>query len=144
MPTVIQDFSGPDIPLGAVLVPTPGTPVQLTFTIDPTGLYAPDKSNISGGKLYPPLRFQQIIFYAYILNPAGGAHGMIKNTGRVYIHRKGGSRDDTGLVVAILEPGATFFLASAPKIGDTFSPYRYWIDSDSANDGVIAVGITQG
>jgi len=139
--SVSVDFSGPDICLGCATVVTPGTPVQFTFAIDPTGLlYAPEVSNRSSGKLFPPLRFQQIILQAMIPD----THGMKDNTGNVYIVRRGGSRDDPGLMVMVIKKGVTVFLASAPRIGDTFNPYRYWVDADNAGDGLLITGLTQG
>jgi hypothetical protein len=71
-------------------------------------------------------------------------HGMKDNTGNVYLVRYGGTRDDTGLMVAIIKKGTTFILASAPQVMDTYDAYRYFIDADNAGDGLLITGIKQG
>jgi hypothetical protein len=74
---------------------------------------------------------------------------MQTNTGNVYIVRYGdkgagsGNRDDPGVMVAVLLPGQTLFLASAPANRNVYSPYRYYIDADNANDGALVTGIVQ-
>jgi hypothetical protein len=136
----MADTSGPDIELGFVKVVAAGTPVNIMYNVDPTLAEAPETSNRTGGKLFPPYRFQQIMFRA--MKPA--AHGMEDNTGNIYILRASGTRDTPDLMVAILKKGETLFLASSPRVGDTFNPYRYYIDADSNDDGALITGLTQG
>jgi len=150
--TVLQDRkSGPDWPLGFVDVATPGTPVRLTVNVDPSNVNAPEtgQSNQYGavvtGDEYTP-RFQQLMVQA--MKPAGGvSHGMVPTTGNVYLLRYAsagagsGNRDDPGVMVKILLPGETFFLASAPLVKDVWSPYRYALDVDNANDGALVTGL---
>jgi hypothetical protein len=140
--TAIVDYNGPDVPLGFVKVVAPGTPVQLTSVIDPTGVLAPEVSNKASGPLYPPLRFQQLMLTAMKPNAQGG--GMQDNTGTIYIVRSGYTRADPDGMVAIIKKGVTLFLASAPSVLDTWNPYRYYVDADNADDGVVVVGIKQG
>lgn len=142
--TPIDAYTGPDVPLGFIEVLVPGTPVQITSVIDPTGALSPDVSNRSGGPLYPPLRFQQLVFRGMKPNATPDAAGFKDNTGNVYIVRQGGSINHSGLIVAIIKPGETLFLSGAPRVGDTYNPYRYYVDAENAGDGVLAVGITQG
>lgn len=132
--TVVQDVHGPDWPLGFIAVVTPGIPVQLTSLVDPTNLNDPGSSNRTGLTREYTSRCQQLIIQA--IKP-GVAHGMVDNTGYVYIVRKSGSRDDPGQMIKRLSPSETFFLASAPLVKDVFSPYRYYVDGDTAGDGVI-------
>jgi hypothetical protein len=77
----------------------------------------------------------------------GASHGTQVNTGNVYIVRKGvqgaGNRDDTGSIVKTLSPGETFFLASAALNRNVYSPYRYSLDADNANDGAFVTLIMQ-
>ena len=54
-----------------------------------------------------------------------------------------GGIGDTGIVVQTLTPGQTFVLASAPLNRDVFSPYRYFIDADTANDGAMVTLLVQ-
>lgn len=139
--TPSTDFSGADICLGHIPIAVAWTPVQITSAIDSAGDLAPDKSNKAGGPLYPRLRFQQLIFQA--VKP-DGSNDLIDNTTNVYIVRKGAVAGDTGFIVAVIKPGQTFFLASAPKVSDTFNPYRYYVTGLTVGDGVLVTGITQG
>lgn len=146
--SVQLDYDGPDWPLGFIAVVTPGVPVNIMSVVDSAGVNnpnAPQPPLPVGGIITLPakvysytVRCQQIIFQA--LKP-GAAHGTQGNTGNVYITRKGvqgaGNRDDTGSIVATLATGGTFTLASAPVNNNVFSPYRYSVDADNANDGVF-------
>ena len=147
--SVQLDFNGPDWPLGAIIVATPGTPVNIMSLVDATNVNAPQTAT-------PPVpnsltrpsneytqRAQQIMFQGYTPD----THGMKMNTGNVYIMRKGvqglGNRDDYGSMVFVLAPGQTFFLASAPLNRNVFGPYRYFIDADTAADGALVTLIIQ-
>jgi hypothetical protein len=74
----------------------------------------------------------------------GATHGTQNNTGNIYIVRYAarnnsgtGNRDDYGAIVWTLVPGSNLFFSSAPLERNVFSPYRYFIDSDNANDGAF-------
>jgi len=133
MPTVLQDVHGPDWPLGLITVAAPGTPIRFTSLVDPSNLNAPESSNVSGNTREYSTRSQQLIIQAV---KAGGG-GLVDNAGYTYIVRKGGSRGDPGTIIKRLSPGETFFLSSAPAVIDVFSPYRYYVDADSAGDSVL-------
>ena len=152
--SVMLDWQGPDWPLGNIVVVTPGTPVRITSLVDPNNYNAPETalqpstgSNIqTGGQQEYTALAQQIMFQAV---KAGASHGLQNNAGNIYIVRYGsrtvgsGNRDDLGVIVCALAPGQTFFLASAPRNRDTFSPYRYYIDADNSNDGCQVTLIIQ-
>jgi hypothetical protein len=153
MPDSVQkDRHGPDWPIGFIQVVSPGTPVEIMSLVDPTDINEPENavggSTISGGAVtgneYTE-RAQQIFFQAY--KPGAGRTGAVRNTGNIYIMREGvqgsGNRSDMGSIVFILEPGQTFFLASAPLNRDVFSPWRYSIDADIAGDGAFVCLIMQ-
>lgn len=140
------DPQGPDWPIGFIKVVTPGTPVGLMSVVDPNGVNDPSTATpgTSGAAEYT-IRAQQIMIQA--LKP-GASHGTTFNTGNVYIMRKGagsglGNRDDTGSIVATLNPGQTFFMSSAALNHNVWSPYRYSVDADNANDGVFVTLIMQ-
>lgn len=141
--SVQKDRQGPDWPLGAIAVTTPSTPVRITTLIDPTNANAPETATTTAGDEYSPL-CQQIMFQGFKSN---GGTGMVPNTGNVYIMRLGvqgaGNRTDFGSMVAVLLPGQTTFIASSARNRDTFSPYRYYLDADTANDGALVTLFVQ-
>ena len=130
--SVLQDPQGPDWPLGNIVVVAPGTPVSIMSLVDPSSFADPSTAtgSVAGVPEYTR-RCQQIIFQGV----KDAVSGLQNNTGNVYIVRKGGSKDDAGSIVMVLQAGQTFFLASAPAVKDVFSPYRYYIDADNAADG---------
>jgi len=140
--SVLLDVYGPDWPLGLIVVPTPGTPVSIMSLVDPSSVNAPNTATTlgtAGEYEYSPL-CQQIAFLAV---KAGASHGTQNNTGNIYIVRYNsrtvgsGNRDDPGAIVWALGPGGNLFLSSAPLVRETFSPYRYYIDADNANDSCL-------
>lgn len=136
-PSVQQDKLGPDWPLGFIKVVTPGVPVGIMSLVDPTSVNDPSTSDPPTAGYEIPIQCNQIVFQGF---KPGAAHGTQNNTGNVYIMRKGvggdGSRDDDGSRVATIAPGQTYTLAPAATKGAAFSPYRYFVDADNANDGV--------
>lgn len=143
--TVLADIQGPDWPLGFIKVVTPGTPVGIMSLVDPSSINDPSTQSGTTSQEYTQ-RCQQLLFQA--MKP-GASHGTQENTGNIYIVRfaaKGagsGNRDDYGTLVWTLEPGTNLFLASAPLNRNVFSPYRYYIDADNANDGAQVTLIIQ-
>jgi hypothetical protein len=131
--SVLKDYQGPDWPLGFIKVLAAGTPVGIMSVVDPSSLNDPNASNRTGDVYEYTVRAKQIIFQA--LKPA--AHGLVDNTGRIYIVRKDGSRDDTGTIIKQLVAGETWEFPTVPFDGDILSPYRYYIDADTADDGAI-------
>lgn len=143
--SVQKDRQGPDWPLGFIEVVTPGTPVSIMSLVDPTSVNAPESATSATSNEYT-VAAQQILFMGYTPNVAEG-HGLITNTGNIYILRKGvqgaGNRDDYGSLVKVVAPGETFFLASAALVRNVYNPYRYYIDADNADDGAIVTLIMQ-
>ena len=145
--SIMLDQQGPDWPLGLILVPTPGTPVGIMSLVDPSSVNAPNTSLqptqnpiVTGGQQEYTALAQQIMFQGF---KAGGSHGYQPNAGNVYIVRYpsrtvgSGNRDDQGVIVGVILPAQTIFISSAPRNRNTFSPYRYYLDADSASDGAI-------
>lgn len=130
------DIQGPDWPLGSIVVTAPGTPVNIMKLVDSTNSQAPQTpvSDVNPRQYTP--RCQQIIFQGFKTN---AGTGLVVNTGNIYIVRTGvgagtGNRADMGSIVAVIAPGQSFVLASAPINGNVYNPYRYFIDADNAND----------
>ncbi|MGH7184503.1 MAG: hypothetical protein ACREJN_21365 [Nitrospiraceae bacterium] len=140
MPDSIQkDIQGPDWPLGVIVVATPGTPVNLMSLVDPTNLDAPQTPVSDASPQQYTVRANQIILQGY---KKGASHGLQVNTGQVYITREGaggaGNRDDYGSIVATLSPGQSMIIEASAVDNNVFSPYRYFVDADNADDAVVA------
>jgi hypothetical protein len=145
--SILQDRSGSNWPLGFVEVVTPGVPVRLTVNVDPNNNDAPETPTAPGGVagMRPTPTCNQIILHGY--KPTGqGGHGLIPNTGRVYILRKptaagSGNYDDMGVIVGVIEPGGGAY--SLPPSGGmpltSLSPYQFYLDADVAGEGAIPV-----
>lgn len=145
--SVLQDRHGPDWPLGFIKVVTPGTPVSIMSVVDPSFVNQPETGAGPGPSPSDEFttRCQQILFSGY--KPGAGPPKAVANTGNVYVVRRptsgAGGSGDTGILVQTIAPGQTFALASAPLNRDVFSPYRYFIDADNANDGAFVTLIVQ-
>src|SRR5579864_2648600 len=136
---VSQDKQGPTWPLGNIVVATPGTPVRITNLVDSGVANAPETAVGVGagvGNEYTS-RAQQIQFQAYKVGAQPPAFAL--NTGLIYIIQKttaagSNNKTDSGCVVAILSPGQSYVLASAPLNRNVFNLYEYFIDGDTAGD----------
>lgn len=141
--SIMLDRYGPDWPLGLVLVPAPGTPVRFTSLVDPTAKNAPEAATTATSDIQTP-SFQQIMLQGF---RKAGPPGLQANQGYVYVVRAGkqgaGNAGDYGAIVAVIQPGETFFLASSASRNNVYNPYRYYIDADVANDGLLITGIVQ-
>lgn len=144
--SVQKDPAGPDWPLGFIKVVTPGIPVSIMSLVDPLSINDPASPTpgTSGAAEYT-VRAYQIQFQGVCVNVAGG---MMYNTGFVYILRKpvgggSGGRSDPGCMVKVLAPGETYFLDAAPQNRNVWSPYRYYIDADNADDGALVTLVIQ-
>jgi hypothetical protein len=114
------------------------------INVDPNAYDAPGTATSGlGGQRQTPT-CNQIILHGYAPNGAG--HGMIPNTGRIYILRAptasgSGNYDDTGVIVGIIEPGGGSY--NLPPSGGlpvtSLSPYRYYVDADVEGEGVVPV-----
>ncbi len=139
--TVERDRQGPDWPLGNIIVVTPGTPVSIMSLVDPTGLNDPSAATIAGADEYT-IRCQQIIFQGF--KAGAGPPKLVPNTGLIYVVRKNVTGIlDTGVVIATIGQGGYFGLGSAALNRNVFSPYRYYIDADNANDAAQVCLIIQ-
>lgn len=144
--SVQKDRGGSDWPLGVIVVATPGTPVGIMILVDPNSYNAPETA-VPQVPALPSNEYtvvaQQIMFQAFKKD----SHGLTMNTGNIYVVRRGaggaGNRDDYGSIVAVISPGETFFLASAPLNLNVLSPYRYFIDADNASDAALVTLIIQ-
>jgi hypothetical protein len=145
--TVLQDRNGPDWPLGFINVVTPGTPVNIMSLVDATNVNDPATATpgTAGANEYTP-RAYQINFTGVRL---GASHGLRDNQANAYVVRfaaKGagsGNYDDPGVIVAVIKPGQTFVLTAAALNRNVFSPYRYYIDADTASDGALVTMLIQ-
>jgi hypothetical protein len=143
--SVHQDRQGPVWPLGSILVPTPGTPVNIMSLVDPTSINAPETPTpgTAGANEYTN-RAQQVIFQAF---KSGGATRLAANAGNIYIIKKplagAGGTGDVGTVLWVLTPGQTWSLGSAALNRNVFNLYEYFIDADSVNDGAQVTAIIQ-
>jgi hypothetical protein len=136
--SIDQNPRGPFWPLGNIIVVTPGTPVSIMSLVDPNGYNDPNTPTNPQSDEYAR-RAQQIFLGGFHLAP-GGATGMVTNAGFVYIIKRGtgagpGNRNDPGVIIAILLPGTTLFLASAPLNLNVLNPYDIYVDADNAGDG---------
>lgn len=139
-PSVQIDRLGPDWPLGFIAVLNPGQPVSIMSLVDATNKESPNTADPPTTSYEYNIQCNQIVFWGF---KPGAGHGCQRNTGNVYVMRKGvggdGSRDDDGSRVGIIEPGQSFSLIPAATRGQSFSPYRYFLDADNANDGAYPV-----
>lgn len=139
--SVQKDSRGPDWPLGLITVAAAGTPVNIMNLVDSAGINNPQLAPVASSPEYT-YTAQQIWFQA-----VKSVAPVVANVGAIYIMRKGvggtGAKDDSGSIVAILQPGQSLFLSSAPMNRNVFSPYRYTIDADNSGDGCIVTLIIQ-
>lgn len=134
MPNSVHiDKQGPDWPLGSIIVTAPGTPVNIMSLVDPGLANAPGAATGTTTDEYSP-RCNQIV-----IQGVKGNSPVVNNTGNIYVVRKGvgtgtGNRADNGAIVLVIAPGSTGVLGPSALVKDVFSPYRYSIDADNAND----------
>jgi hypothetical protein len=148
--SVQKDIHGPDWPLGLIVVPTPSTPISIMSLVDAANAYDPGTATPSTavGAVYEALPEYTVVAQQIIFQAVKSVAPYVANTGTIYIVRKGvgsgsGNRTDSGSIVAMLQPGQSFFLSSAPLNRNVFNPYRYFIDVDSANDGCLVTLLPQ-
>jgi len=143
--SILQDRYGPDFPLGFLKVATPGTPVGVMSVVDPNNYNAPGTPTSKNSDEYT-FNCQSLIFMGY--QPTGSSPAYQPNTGNVYIVRKpagggSGGAADSGVLVKVLAPAETWELSAAALNRNSFSPYRYYIDADNANDGAMVTAVVQ-
>lgn len=112
--------------LGNVTVATPGTPVQITKTLQST---AAGSGNIVGSSTDPVLCNLISIITSPITQAGGG------NTGKVYIGSSGMVRATLAGVIAVLSPGQSIPLTINVAL-NAFDANKLYVDADTANDGI--------
>lgn len=144
--TILRDKQGPTWPLGLILVPTPGIQVSIMSLVDSANVNAPESPSpgTSGADEYTS-RAQKIIFQPFKAG-AGTLLGANTTSKLVYIVRKptagNGGMSDTGVIIAALRPGdPPFVLDAAAQDRNVFNLYQFFIDADSAGDGVLVTAI---
>ncbi len=143
MPSIYKSRTGAVWPLGYVNVPTAGNAVCIMTNVDANNVNAPENpSNNATSEYTPVFRGLGIQGYHPAANNAGG---MVVNTGNVYLMvrptgNNSGNRSDPGAMVKVIYPGGDLFFPIDPTGGQGFSPYSYFLDVDSNNDGALVVG----
>lgn len=142
--SILKSYRLSLFPLGLVTVAASGTPVGLMSVADASNLSAPGTTTpgTSGATEYST-RAQQIMFQA-----CKSVAPFVDNVGAIYLlvapaGAGTGNKTDSGVIVHVLQPGETFFLASAPLNVNVFSPYDVRVDSDNSGDGVLACLLIQ-
>lgn len=142
--SVQQTFGGPVWPLGCVVVTTPGTPVCIMHNVDANNNNAPGTAVGPGtaAAMGTTPTFHKIFFQGY--HPGANNNGMVINSGNVYLLVAGaqgpGNRSDSGAMVFVIPPGGTGTWPSSEVERDAVQPYQFFVDADSANDGLLTVG----
>jgi hypothetical protein len=102
-------------PIGAVKVPTPGTPIQLNTALAAAGLCA----------LTDPIPVNKISLVA-----------LPSNTGSVYIGVKGMNKDTlSGVYYMMTSPNSAWQITNN-QAENTYRLDLMYVDADNANDGV--------
>jgi hypothetical protein len=144
--SLMRDFNGTEWPLGNILVPVPGTPVNIMSVVDPGLGGNPGSSAPSMSGEYQ-IRGYQLVFQPG--KPGAGPHGLTGNTGNVYLVRQGvgagtGNRDDYGAIIMAfpltVAPNTialpiTWPPSPSPLSMNTINPYRYFLDADVGSEG---------
>ena len=141
--SVCQARSGPVWPLGCVVVPSPGTPVCIMANVDANNNSAPETAsgptNPSGAAYTPTCH--KILYQG--VHPAANNNGMVANSGNVYLMARpqggSGNRSDSGAMIAVIFPTVGGAWGAMEVELDTVSPYQFFVDADSANDGLLVV-----
>jgi hypothetical protein len=109
--------------------------------VDPSNNNAPETNSNSNTASYTTA-YRTFAIQGY--KPGNNAVAMVANTGNIYLllaptGNKTGNKSDTGCMVKVIAPGAEYFLPIDPTGQMAHSIYRYFIDSDSGNDGGLVV-----
>lgn len=139
--SVQKTIGGPMWPLGYVNVAAAGTPVNLMVNVDPSNNNSPETptSTKSPGLGTAPT-CHKIILQGF--HPGANNNGMVINSGYVYLMGAAaggtGNRSDSGAMLGVIVPGATYTWPASEMELDTISPYRFFLDSDANNEGCLA------
>lgn len=114
------------IPLGKITVTTAGTPVALSINCGPLG------GQIGTSYQSPPLpgiALRQMVLTA-----------LAANTLMVYLLPRGYTKNDTGLIIAALNPGQTLSLPQGFLAGESFLPENFVVDADTSGSIIFGCG----
>jgi hypothetical protein len=136
-----QARSGPVWPLGCVVVPSPGTPVNIMFNVDPQNNNAPGTAYGPGTPVSAGVTPTCHKIFIQGVHPGANNNGMVLNSGNIYLmvapQGGPGNRSDSGAIAAVIFPGSGSTWPANEMELDTVSPYSFWVDADSANDGAL-------
>ena len=138
--SVLQNRGGPIWPLGYVNVAANGTKVCIMVNVDANNNYSPGGNYTPGSSVEYPATCRGIHVQGF--KPGAGNNGMIPNNGNVYLllapQGSGtGNRADSGAMVAVIPPGADYFLPASPIPMDMLQPNSFFIDVDNNNEGAV-------
>lgn len=138
--SIHKSIAGPMWPLGLILVPTPGTPVNIMSLVDANNNNAPETVVGPGGAGLGTAPTCHKIFIQAVKANANN-NGLTTSTGNVYLCTGpaggNGGKADYGCVLFVLQPGQSATWPASEVERDSVSPYRFFIDADSANDGAL-------
>ena len=140
---VFKDRQGPIWPLGQIAVATPGVPVSIMSLVDSAFVNAPESPTSTTSDEYTA-RAQAILFMPF---KAGAGTILAANTASklVYVVRKPlvGVSDSGGVIIA-LRPGDPIFILKAAALNlNVFNLYEFYIDADTAADGMQVTALIQ-
>lgn len=138
--SVIQQRGGPEWPLGAIVVPSNGTPVNIMHLVDANNVNSPNSPSNNLTSEYTTTG-RSLWFAGF--HPGANNNGLVINSGNVYVlvpppaNQGPGNRSDSGCIVMVVQPGQTAPLPQSLASDVRFSPYRYSIDADIDGDGAL-------
>ena len=112
--------------LGNVTVATPGTPVQVTTTLQATAAG-------SGYVVQSPNDAVLCNLMSFITSTI--AHSGAGNTSKIYIGSKNMVRATLAGVYAVLSPGSSIPFTVNVAL-NAFDANQFWVDADTAGDGL--------
>lgn len=138
--------------LGFVAVASSGTPVPLSYNVDPGNVNAPWTPNVPAGGAFPGVGTEYSPsfrgFHIQGFKPGVNNNGMVPNSGYIYLLSAAaggsGNRADSGAILGVIAPGSDFWFPPEATGGYVFSPYTLYLDADSSGDGGLVVGFGGG
>jgi len=114
------------LPLGKLIVATPGTPIRLTSALSQSPKAPAGNADIMEDLWCDKLQLKT-------LQTSSGAHSA--NSGLIYIGRQDMNKTTLAGVYMILEPGESQWFSSTAG-GNILRVGDYWVDADNANNWV--------
>jgi hypothetical protein len=144
MANSIQRMSGlPIVSLGFVKVTTAGNAVAISANIDANNVNSPNNANppppqypSSASEMTP--RAHAFTLWGY----KPGNNGLVPNANNIYFlmaptGNNTGNKGDTGAILGVIGPGNNFTWPPSGYSASAMSPYFYYVDADSNNDGAV-------